>query len=443
MANASTSPRAEAQASKVDFKLHTLGWEAFQNLCSHVLREVLGQTVASYSPSNDGGQDGTFKGTWRRTANEAYDGAFVIQCKFSALQDEHLSLSHLTDELTKAAILASTGHARTYLLISNAKVTGAAALKIRQAFEKIPELNHFDILGAEWITQQILSNNKLRAHVPRIYGLGDLSQILDERVYRQAEEILHSWRDNLSKFVPTDAHHQSVKAIHDDGFVMLLGDPMAGKSTIAAAIALAAADQGCTPVFITRPSQFSDHWNPDEPSQFFWVDDVFGQTQFNPALAQGWSQIFPTLAAAVRKGTKVLFTSRTYIYRQALNEIKATAFPLIKEKRVVIEVEKLSWHEKERILYNHLRMGDQPPEVRRGLKPHLESIAHNPHFLPEIARRLGNKFFTRELLLNAQSLKNFVEKPANLLGDIIAELDRHSYSALAWLFMQGDWLEAK
>ncbi len=153
-------------------------------------------------------------------------------------------------------------------------------------------MNHFDIFGSEWLTQQILDSKRLRAFVPRIYGLGDLTQILGERVYRQADEILHTWKDNLAKFVPTDAHNKSVKALLDEGFVLLLGDPMAGKSTIAASLALAAADQWqCIPVFVTDPDDFKAHWNPDEPKQFFWVDDAFGQTQFDSSLAEGWNRL--------------------------------------------------------------------------------------------------------------------------------------------------------
>ncbi len=36
--------------------------------------------------------------------------------------------------------------------------------------------------------------------VPRVYGLGDLSQILDERAYSQAREILSALGDDLGKF---------------------------------------------------------------------------------------------------------------------------------------------------------------------------------------------------------------------------------------------------
>jgi hypothetical protein len=431
------SIRPAAQAGNVTFELHTLGWEAFQNLCGHLTREILGQTVTAFSLSNDAGQDGAFQGSWQRTKQEAFSGRFVIQCKFTSRRDEHLSLSNLKDEIAKAERLASRGLAQTYLLMTNARVSGEADNLIREAFRKIKGIDHFELFGGEWITQQILESKRLRAFVPRVYGLGDLSQILDERVYRQTNEILQTWRDNLAKFVPTEAHHRSVKALFDEGFVLLLGDPMAGKSTIAAALAIAAADQGkCIPVFVAHPSDFKAHWNPDEPNQFFWVDDAFGQTQFDSSLAEGWNRVFPHLSAAIRKGAKVLFTSRTYIYQAARHALKEAAFPLMRNSHVLIEVENLKPQEKERILYNHLRLGNQPVEFRTAVKPFLPPIAASPKFFPEIARRLGDSFFTKSLQIHPDSLKLFVEEPRHYLSDIIQQLDRKSYAALALLFMR-------
>ncbi|MFQ1013350.1 hypothetical protein [Gilliamella apicola] len=39
--------------------------------------------------------------------------------------------------------------------------------------------------------------------IPRVYGLGNLEQILDERAYSQAKAILSSIGDDLQKFVIT------------------------------------------------------------------------------------------------------------------------------------------------------------------------------------------------------------------------------------------------
>lgn len=45
--------------------------------------------------------------------------------------------------------------------------------------------------------------------VPRVYGLGDLSQILDKRAYTQARAILESLREDLAKVVVTDAYRRA------------------------------------------------------------------------------------------------------------------------------------------------------------------------------------------------------------------------------------------
>lgn len=429
--------RGIATAGNITFELHTLGWEAFQNLCGHIAREILGQTVTTFSATNDAGQDGAFQGTWKRNKKESYEGRFILQCKFTARRDQHLSISDLNDEILKATRLGNAGLAQTYLLITNAKISGASDLAIRAAFSNISGVQSFDILGEEWITQSILRSKSLRAFVPRVYGLGDLSQIIDERVYRQANEILQSWKDNLSKFVPTAAHERSVRALIEKGFVLLLGDPMAGKSTIAAALALAAADRwGCSPVFVRDPSDIK-HWNPDEPNQFFWVDDAFGQIQMESHLTASWNHVMPHLTAAVRKGAKVLFTSRTYVYRAALKELKTSAFPLIKDSQVIINVEKLTETEKERILYNHLRLGQQTKEYRKSLKPYLPHVAANPKFFPEVAKRLSDPFFTKNLRIIPSEINRFVEEPKQFLYDIISELDKPNFASLCLLFMRG------
>ena len=65
--------------------------------------------------------------------------------------------------------------------------------------------------------------------VPRIYGLGDLSQILDDRAYRQAKALLASLRDDLSKVVITSAYRRAVEALDQHGFVLLIGELAAGR----------------------------------------------------------------------------------------------------------------------------------------------------------------------------------------------------------------------
>jgi len=178
--------------------------------------------------------------------------------------------------------------------------------------------------------------------VPRVYGLGDLSQILDHRAYDQTKEILDSIGDELKKFVRTEAHRKAAHALMDKGFVLLLGEPASGKSMIAAVLAVGANDRwNCFPIKVTDAADFNRHWNPNDPRQFFWVDDAFGTTQYQPETTASWNRHFGALSAAIRKGAKVLFTSRDYIFRAARRDIKESAFPLLAESQVIIDVQSL------------------------------------------------------------------------------------------------------
>jgi energy-coupling factor transporter ATP-binding protein EcfA2 len=274
--------------------------------------------------------------------------------------------------------------------------------------------------------------------VPRGYGLGDLSEILDERVYEQTAQLLTAERDNLTKFVPTEAYRNSVAALEQHGFVLLLGRAASGKSTIAATVSLAAPDAwNCTPINIERLEHFKDHWNPNSPGQLFWIDDIFGATQYLSSQAHEWNSLTPFIKAAVKGGCKIIATSRDYVYRHARADLKRGAFPLLTESQVVVDVESLSRGEREQILYNHLKLGNQATEFKKKIKPFLQELAGIPGFQPEVARRLGTHEFTKRLRLGPDELIAFVERPHEFLKDVIENLSSDDRAALATIFVNG------
>lgn len=433
---------SKVNASEVNYELQSLGWKSFQDLCVTIIGDVLGQTVQTFLPSRDGGRDGAFHGTWKADDGSLLDGSFTVQCKFSS-KDSFLSTADLSDELAKAARLARRGLATNYILMTNLKVSGVVEEAVREQFIEIDGIEKFLLFGREWITLKIRESPALRMLVPRVYGLGDLSQILDERAYAQSLEILSALGDDLSKFVVTKPHTLAARALVKHGFVLLLGEPAAGKSTIAASLAVGALDQwGCPTAKILSAREFVDRWNPNEPRQFFWVDDAFGATQYQRELASEWNRVWPHVNAAIRKGARVLFTSRDYIYRAARLDLKAGAFPLINESQVVINVQRLSKSEREQILYNHIKLGEQPRYFRSRIKPFLRQVAQSYYFLPEIARRLGNPLFTKNLAFESKAIQSFVEEPIGFLVDVVTNLDAESRAALALVFMRGGALQS-
>jgi hypothetical protein len=353
---------------------------------------------------------------------------------------KRLTLSDLKDELAKAARLAERNLSDNYILFTNAQLTGRSEEHIRSAFEAIPGIGRFSAHGIESIAQFIRESPRLRMLVPRVYGLGDLSQILDERAYAQAQDILSFLGEDLAKFVITGAYQSSAKALVEHGFVLLLGEPACGKSAIAAALALGALDEwGCSTLKIRDASEFVKHSNPHQARQFFWVDDAFGATQLDWQGAIQWNGVFPHMSAAIRRGAKIVFTSRDYIYRNARNFLKESALPVLNESQVIIRVEQLTKDEREQILYNHIRLGSQPTSFKRSIKPFLPAVASLHRFGPEIARHPA---FTKKLHVSQEGVRYFVEHPVELLEEIIRTLDPGSRAAIALVFMRAGTLES-
>ncbi|MGY4395287.1 transcriptional regulator CtsR [Sphingomonas sp. UYAg733] len=395
-----------------------------------VATEVLGKPVETFLSSRDGGRDGAFVGV--------SDGSrSTIQCKFTSRPDATLGAGDLTAELSKVQSLASRGLADDYVILTNHGVSGVAAAEIEARF-KAAGAGTVRTFGRDWITAQIRERPRLRMMVPRVYGLGDLSQIIDERAYLQAQYILSAMGDDLRCFVTTDSHRRSIEALTRHGFVLLLGDPASGKSTIGATLAVGALDDGCgRTVRVTSAEEFKRHWNPNEPDQFFWVDDAFGPTQYLQSRVDGWNQELLMLRAAIKAGARILFTSRTHIWESARPNLKISQFPLLGRSQVIINVHGLSDDERAQILYNHLKMGDQPPETRTILKPLLAAAAANAGFLPETARRLGSTIFTNTLRLDQAGVIEFIEKPEPFLREVLENLDDHSRAAMALIFLHG------
>jgi energy-coupling factor transporter ATP-binding protein EcfA2 len=423
----------------LNYDLHKLGWHSFQQLCLTIAREVLGQTVQSFLDSRDGGRDGAFAGTWKRQKGESLKGRFVIQCKFTS---KPMKLSDVADEIEKVRKLVKQKRCDCYLLLTNFDTSGVSDTEIERAFLAVG-LKEFRCFGSDWINQQIRDHKRLRMLVPRVYGLGDLSEILDERAYSQALALLESMREDLSKVVLTGVYGRAVGALDEHGFVLLLGEPAAGKTTIASMLAMAAIDQwGVSTLKLETSEQMIERWNPEHPHQFFWIDDAFGVTQFELPLALDWNRIFPKVKAMINAGARVVLTSRDYIYNRAKRSLKESAFPLMRESQVVIDVKEVTPEERRQILYNHIKLGAQPRVFRTAIKPYLERVASHPRFIPETARRLGSPIFTRNLDISLTGLTEFVGTQEQLLEEVIEGLDKHSQAALALIFMRNGSVES-
>lgn len=223
------------------------------------------------------------------------------------------------------------------------------------------------ILGRQYIVRVIRSSARLRALVSQVYGLGDLTSIVDERLSEQSRALLDSWIPKLRTYLPTQAHRDAVNAISEHGVVLLLGNPSSGKSAIGAIVStIASKNPDNTVLALTSPRDFEDGWNPNDPGRFFWIDDAFGSNVLRDDYVQDWTSAFSKLRAAIKHGNRFLLTSRKHIYEAARRRLRQRNLAQFADGSAVADVGELTFEGKTQILNNHVnsvsraRAGDRP-----------------------------------------------------------------------------------
>ncbi len=424
----------QIQSANVDLNLHTLGWKAFQDLCTQVCAEVWGTTVSIYREAQDGGQDAVLQIRKAGSSQNSFEA--TVQCKFSSKANLRLRATDADAELATVRELVAAGRAKTYYFITSQGVDAPVAAKIRNKLAEAG-VSEPHVLGREWLTQQIRSSPRLRALVPRVYGLGDLSTILDERCAHQTQALLGHLQPGLRVYVPTAAHRTAVRILTEHKIVLLLGSPAAGKSMLAAILATTAIDgdnHQC--LKCDGPLELASRWNPHEKNRLYWIDDAFGPNQLRSDFIDCWINAMPKVKAAIELGNRFILTSRTHIWHGAKPKLGTRNLPVLADAKAVVDLGTLSPDEREQIIYNHLKAGNQAADWKREIKPHLPTLVGNPRLLPEIARRLGDSSFTKALKMLPDDLIKFVAEPADFLIQSIQELDDAHQAAMTLVFLR-------
>ncbi len=326
----------QVQGANVDLAIHTLGWKAFQDLCAQVCAETLGTTVSIYREAQDGGQDAVFQ--LRKAGSDQTGSEATVQCKFSGKADQRLRATAIDAELATVRELVAARRAETYYLITSLGVDAPVAAQIR---DKLVEagVREPHVLGREWVTLQIRGSARLRALVPCVYGLGDLSTILDERCTQQTQALLGHLQPGLRVYVPTAAHRTAVRMLAEHKIVLLLGAPATGKSMLAAILSTTAIDgehHQC--LKCDGPLELASRWNPHEKNRLYWVDDAFGPNQLRSDFVDCWINAMPKVKAAIESGNRFILTSRSHIWHGAKPKLGTRNLPVLADDRAVVDL---------------------------------------------------------------------------------------------------------
>ena len=156
---------------------------------------VLGRPVEIFREAQDGGQDAIF------LIPGDPDGQLIgtVQCKHTSDAGKALKVADFTAEIGYVEELVKAGQANTYAFMTNMSVDAPVAAAMRARLRALG-VRKPHILGRQYIVRVIRSSARLRALVPQVYGLGELTSIVDERLSEQSRALLDSWIPKLRTY---------------------------------------------------------------------------------------------------------------------------------------------------------------------------------------------------------------------------------------------------
>ena len=383
------------------YSIGAIGWYNFERLVQTLLKAVIGPGVTSFGGTKDGGRDATYDGAAPFPSEHTqWDGYWVFQAKHVDLETQ--GAKGARDALLKAfekeckTILARREQQRqadNYVLVTDVPLTAGNRAKLGELARDAGVEGNFHVVDGEEVCQFLDVHPQIRRSYPQLLGLADLDRIFNREVYQRSEAYVEQWQPRLATFVRTRPYDEALSTLAEHRFVVLDGPPEAGKSTIAAAVAMSHAAEGFEIVDVRSPDDIFQQYRPEQ-AQLFVADDALGSISFDPRLTDRWSRDLAGVKHKLDSKHVLVWTARTYILQEAIDESRlgdtVGGFPAAHE--VVVEVDRLTLLEKAQILYNHAKRSPISDASRALIRKRARSIAEHPDFTPERIRQLIEHF---------------------------------------------------
>jgi hypothetical protein len=369
------------------YQLDQLGWLQFERLCSLVLEADAGLSDVTWLGHADTGRVALVEepvvlaGQGTALAGPVTVGVLWVRDDESCTR----RLSELVELASALPLELGLWLEDRVLVITN--LDGAAAHEAlrRQAFVQARTLV---VLGRDDLSHSLDRHPELRAAMPSVLGLRDLTPLIPSDVRARSSLGVERVQALARVFWPTRAYERARLVLAQHRFVVLTGPPEMGKTAIAQMLALAQLTDGWEAHECNSPEQV---WRVFDPSrrQVFVADDAFGSTEYRPDAAERWARALGRLLAVLDDHHWLIWTSRPAPLKAGLRRVQrergSERFPAPGE--VLVDASDLDLAEKTLILFRHAKAHGASTAARKLVRSAGLSIVEHPHFTPERLRR--------------------------------------------------------
>lgn len=381
-----------------------LGDREFERLCQALLVHRHGAAVEVRSGPGDRGADAFVEGPLNFPDPKRRErGPFLFQVKFveNAAQLGGRAVTRLRQNLVaeREAIerrieIGVWTVPRHYVLLTNVRVQPSAKKRLVDAVSPILPDTEVRVLDRLWLDAALADIPELRRSFPMMLSFHDLVAVVDEVVSHplrnRSQAFLNDAQNLRPVFVATRAYEKALAMLEAHGFVVLTGPPEMGKTAIAKMLALLQAAEGWDVIDCRNPEDFERAFAAQR-RQLYIADDVFGSTEYQPAVAQAWERALPQVIPRLDDEHWFIWTSRPAPLREGLNALHlqgpAERFPA--PANVTVDAADLFSEERALILLAHCRRTELSESARQFVVHHGVALAEHARFTPQRAARFA------------------------------------------------------
>lgn len=379
----------------------------FEDLVRDLIGRELGVRFEAFGPGPDGGMDGRHS-----TGN----GDIVLQAKhyggssFSALK--------AVMERERAAIDAlAPGR---YILTTSRHLSPANKTALRSIIGPWL-LNESDIFSIDDLNGLLRKHPAIvKGHIKLwLSGAGVLERVLHAASHSFTALSRAELEAKVKVYAQNPSFHQSKEKLEMNHVVIISGPPGVGKTTLAEMLSYAYIGDGWEYVAI-RSLDDGFAAIVDTTKQVFLFDDFLGKVALD---ARSLSAKDSELARFIRRvrtapNARFILTTRAYIFEEARRVSEYLADQRLDITKYVLDVGIYTRRIKARILYNHLFVGNTPPEYVKALwvADAFGEIVDHKNYNPRIIEAMTDSIRLQETLSEdyAEAFLNLLSNPSQL-----------------------------
>jgi hypothetical protein len=370
-----------------DYRLDQLGWLQFKRVCSLVLEADAGLSDLGWLGRADSGRVALVDEPPVATVQGiGLAGPVTVVVRW-VRDDEspEWRLSELVEGISALPSEAGLWLEDRVLVLTNLDGVAARSALLQQAWVKRGSLV---VIGGREIGESLDRHPELRAAMPSVLGLRDLTPLIAPGVRARSTLDLERAQALARVFWPTRAYERARSVLARHRFVVLTGPPEMGKTAIAQMLALAALTDGWEAHECNSPDQVWRAFDRKQ-RQVFVADDAFGSTEYRADAAERWAQALGRLLGMLDEHHWLIWTSRPAPLKAGLRRVQlergSERFPAPGE--ILVDASDLDLAEKTLILFRHAKDRGASNAARKLVRSAALPIVEHPHFTPERIRR--------------------------------------------------------